>query len=167
MNETVRGHGRESRVKPVLPVTDKQWQIALRHRHGYSAISAMRWWTRFLWVRTSNSLDSSQLNNYTPCSFLLMSSFFGLWVHIGYDENLCLTYYCRGKTRTFKPRKDAPEGTKQYQLRKYAEATLVCLLFYVSWVILLNIRTFIGLWKLASRSAITWRRGHKWVACSP
>ena len=30
-----------------------------------------------------------------------------------------------GKTRTFKPRKDAPEGTKQYQLRKYAEATLV------------------------------------------
>ncbi|KAF8558917.1 hypothetical protein OG21DRAFT_1493745 [Imleria badia] len=37
-----------------------------------------------------------------------MSSFFGL-----------------GKTRTFKPRKDVPEGTKQYQLRKYAEATLV------------------------------------------
>ncbi|KAH9938317.1 Mob1/phocein [Fomitopsis serialis] len=36
-----------------------------------------------------------------------MSSFFGL-----------------GKTRTFKPRKDVPEGTKQYQLRKYAEATL-------------------------------------------
>ena len=34
--------------------------------------------------------------------------------------------YCSGKTRTFKPRKDAPEGTKQYQLRKYAEATLVC-----------------------------------------
>ena len=32
----------------------------------------------------------------------------------------------RGKTRTFKPRKDIPEGTKQYQLRKYAEATLVC-----------------------------------------
>ena len=31
----------------------------------------------------------------------------------------------RGKTRTFKPRKDVPEGTKQYQLRKYAEATLV------------------------------------------
>ena len=30
-----------------------------------------------------------------------------------------------GKTRTFKPRKDVPEGTKQYQLRKYAEATLV------------------------------------------
>ena len=30
-----------------------------------------------------------------------------------------------GKTRTFKPRKDAPEGTKQYQLRRYAEATLV------------------------------------------
>ncbi|KAI0921681.1 hypothetical protein AcV5_000795 [Taiwanofungus camphoratus] len=29
-----------------------------------------------------------------------------------------------GKTRTFKPRKDVPEGTKQYQLRKYAEATL-------------------------------------------
>ncbi|KAJ8482227.1 hypothetical protein ONZ51_g5500 [Trametes cubensis] len=36
-----------------------------------------------------------------------MSAFFGL-----------------GKTRTFKPRKDVPEGTKQYQLRKYAEATL-------------------------------------------
>ena len=33
--------------------------------------------------------------------------------------------HCRGKTRTFKPRKDVPEGTKQYQLRKYAEATLV------------------------------------------
>jgi hypothetical protein len=32
-----------------------------------------------------------------------------------------------GKTRTFKPRKDVPEGTKQYQLRKYAEATLVSL----------------------------------------
>ena len=31
----------------------------------------------------------------------------------------------RGKTRTFKPRRDVPEGTKQYQLRKYAEATLV------------------------------------------
>lgn len=30
-----------------------------------------------------------------------------------------------GKTRTFKPRKDVPEGTKQWQLRKYAEATLV------------------------------------------
>ncbi|KAI0368091.1 Mob1/phocein [Pilatotrama ljubarskyi] len=29
-----------------------------------------------------------------------------------------------GKTRTFKPRKGVPEGTKQYQLRKYAEATL-------------------------------------------
>jgi len=28
------------------------------------------------------------------------------------------------KNRTFKPRKDVPEGTKQYQLRKYAEATL-------------------------------------------
>jgi len=36
-----------------------------------------------------------------------MSAFFGL-----------------GKTRSFKPRKDVPEGTKQYQLRKYAEATL-------------------------------------------
>jgi hypothetical protein len=31
----------------------------------------------------------------------------------------------RAKTRTFKPKKDVPEGTKQYQLRKYAEATLV------------------------------------------
>lgn len=35
-----------------------------------------------------------------------------------------LSFY-RGKTRTFKPRRDVPEGTKQYQLRKYAEATLV------------------------------------------
>ena len=164
MNETVRGRGRESRVKPDLPVTDKQWQIALRHRHRHSAISAMRW---FLWVRTSNPLGPSRFNNYTPCSFLLMSSFFGLWVHIWYGKYLCLTYYCSGKTRTFKPRKDAPEGTKQYQLRKYAEATLVCLLFYVSWVIVLTSRTLIGLWKLASRSATTWRRGHKWVACSP
>jgi len=34
-------------------------------------------------------------------------------------------YLESGKTRTFKPRKDVPEGTKQYQLRKYAEATLV------------------------------------------
>ena len=34
-----------------------------------------------------------------------------------------------GKTRTFKPRKDVPEGTKQYQLRKYAEATLVRVLW--------------------------------------
>ncbi|KAF5321165.1 hypothetical protein D9619_000345 [Psilocybe cf. subviscida] len=45
----------------------------------------------------------------SPYADLIMSSFFGL-----------------GKTRTFKPRKDVPEGTKQYQLRKYAEATLVC-----------------------------------------
>jgi len=36
-----------------------------------------------------------------------MSSFFGI-----------------GKTRTFKPRRDVPEGSKQYALRKYAEATL-------------------------------------------
>ncbi|KAF8320726.1 Mob1/phocein [Clavulina sp. PMI_390] len=28
------------------------------------------------------------------------------------------------KARTFRPRKDVPEGTKQWQLRKYAEATL-------------------------------------------
>jgi len=55
-----------------------------------------------------------------------MSSFFGLYVstllmaNIG-DNNTSLS----GKTRTFKPRKDVPEGTKQYQLRKYAEATLV------------------------------------------
>ncbi|KAG8821324.1 Mitotic exit network component [Serendipita sp. 401] len=33
-------------------------------------------------------------------------------------------FFNLGKTRTFRPRKDAPEGTKQYQLRKYAEATL-------------------------------------------
>ena len=41
----------------------------------------------------------------------------------------------RGKTRTFKPRRDVPEGTKQYQLRKYAEATLVrspCTTLYVA-----------------------------------
>ena len=43
-------------------------------------------------------------------------------------RNPLTTYWLlsRGKTRTFKPRKDIPEGTKQYQLRKYAEATLVC-----------------------------------------
>ncbi|KAF8270947.1 Mob1/phocein [Lactarius quietus] len=34
------------------------------------------------------------------------------------------TFFGLGKTRTFKPRRDIPEGTKQYQLRKYAEATL-------------------------------------------
>ncbi|KAM0751368.1 putative MOB1 protein [Meredithblackwellia eburnea MCA 4105] len=28
------------------------------------------------------------------------------------------------KSRTFKPKKNIPEGTKQYQLKKYAEATL-------------------------------------------
>jgi hypothetical protein len=36
-----------------------------------------------------------------------------------------ITAFDSGKTRTFKPKKDVPEGTKQYQLRKYAEATLV------------------------------------------
>ncbi|CEH18355.1 probable mob1 protein [Ceraceosorus bombacis] len=36
-----------------------------------------------------------------------MSSFFGL-----------------SKTRTFKPKRNVPEGTKQYQLKRYAEATL-------------------------------------------
>lgn len=36
-----------------------------------------------------------------------MSSFFGL-----------------SKTRTFKPKRNIPEGTKQYQLKRYAEATL-------------------------------------------
>lgn len=36
-----------------------------------------------------------------------MSSFFGL-----------------AKTRTFKPKRNIPEGTKQYQLKRYAEATL-------------------------------------------
>lgn len=36
-----------------------------------------------------------------------MSSFFGL-----------------SKTRTFKPKRDIPQGTKQYQLKRYAEATL-------------------------------------------
>ena len=35
-----------------------------------------------------------------------------------------------GKTRTFKPKRDVPEGTKQYQLRKYAEATLVSVPWY-------------------------------------
>ena len=34
-----------------------------------------------------------------------MSSFFGL-----------------SKTRTFKPKRNIPEGTKQYQLKRYAEA---------------------------------------------
>jgi MOB kinase activator 1 len=28
------------------------------------------------------------------------------------------------KNKTFKPKKNIPEGTKQYQLKKYAEATL-------------------------------------------
>ena len=41
-------------------------------------------------------------------------------------DNQC-NHNISGKTRTFKPRKDVPEGTKQYQLRKYAEATLVSL----------------------------------------
>ena len=41
----------------------------------------------------------------------------------------------RGKTRTFKPRKDIPEGTKQYQLRKYAEATLVRWRYFVAMCI--------------------------------
>ncbi|PWN50493.1 putative MOB1 protein [Violaceomyces palustris] len=36
-----------------------------------------------------------------------MSSFFGL-----------------SKTKTFKPKRNIPEGTKQYQLKRYAEATL-------------------------------------------
>lgn len=36
-----------------------------------------------------------------------MSSFFGL-----------------SKTRTFKPKRNIPEGSKQYQLKRYAEATL-------------------------------------------
>lgn len=40
-------------------------------------------------------------------------------------KSMILNNSSRGKTRTFKPRKDVPEGTKQYQLRKYAEATLV------------------------------------------
>jgi hypothetical protein len=31
---------------------------------------------------------------------------------------------CRGRGKTFKPQKNIPEGTKQYQLKKYAEATL-------------------------------------------
>jgi MOB kinase activator 1 len=30
----------------------------------------------------------------------------------------------RKKSQTFKPHKNIPEGTKQYQLKKYAEATL-------------------------------------------
>ena len=55
-----------------------------------------------------------------------MSSFFGLWVHNKYQgHSWCWEWCYSGKTRTFKPRKDVPEGTKQYQLRKYAEATLV------------------------------------------
>ena len=50
--------------------------------------------------------------------FLACSSF-------TYQSDRALTLKNSGKTRTFKPRKDVPEGTKQYQLRKYAEATLV------------------------------------------
>ncbi|KZO91392.1 mps one binder kinase activator-like 1 [Calocera viscosa TUFC12733] len=34
------------------------------------------------------------------------------------------SFFNLGKTRTFKPKKDVPEGTPQYQLRKYAQATL-------------------------------------------
>jgi hypothetical protein len=33
-------------------------------------------------------------------------------------------FYHRKKSQTFKPRRNIPEGTKQYQLKKYAEATL-------------------------------------------
>ncbi|QRV90977.1 DNA polymerase family B [Ceratobasidium sp. AG-Ba] len=40
------------------------------------------------------------------------------------DTSLHNYFWKNAKTRTFKPRKDVPEGTKQYQLRKYAEATL-------------------------------------------
>lgn len=40
-------------------------------------------------------------------NFVIMSSLFGL-----------------SKTRTFKPKRNIPEGTKQYQLKRYAEATL-------------------------------------------
>ncbi|CAE6429817.1 unnamed protein product [Rhizoctonia solani] len=40
------------------------------------------------------------------------------------QNNIMSSFFGLAKTRTFKPRKDVPEGTKQYQLRKYAEATL-------------------------------------------
>lgn len=63
-----------------------------------------------------------------------------------------------GKTRTFKPRKDVPEGTKQYQLRKYAEATLVGTHFGVERTIWLMDWLRVGLWEPpAGRAAPRWR----------
>jgi hypothetical protein len=33
-------------------------------------------------------------------------------------------FHIRNKNKTFKPKKNIPEGSKQYHLKKYAEATL-------------------------------------------
>lgn len=52
-------------------------------------------------------LDRSPLTSHQTTPPPTMSSFFGL-----------------SKTRTFKPKRNIPEGTKQYQLKRYAEATL-------------------------------------------
>lgn len=35
-----------------------------------------------------------------------------------------MSFFGLNKNKTFKPKKNIPEGTKQYQLKKYAEATL-------------------------------------------
>ena len=40
-----------------------------------------------------------------------------------HTHTLC-TRVRRGRGKTFKPQKNIAEGTKQYQLKKYAEATL-------------------------------------------
>lgn len=70
-----------------------------------------------------------------------------------------------GKTRTFKPRKDVPEGTKQYQLRKYAEATLVGSNLHngpsATEMKGLTNESFIrlGIWKSEARGAVARRRG--------
>ena len=65
-----------------------------------------------------------------------------LWpVRLAAHRDPRITYHLlyRGKTRTFKPRKDIPEGTKQYQLRKYAEATLVRWLCPISVCVLVEL----------------------------
>lgn len=61
---------------------------------------------------------------FRPCHLSLACTFSPRCI---VEPEIYLTddYLESGKTRTFKPRKDVPEGTKQYQLRKYAEATLV------------------------------------------
>ena len=61
-----------------------------------------------------------------------------------------------GKTRTFKPRKDAPEGTKQYQLRRYAEATLVRILYVLAE---LHFTPYVGLREFTTSCPATGGRG--------